>query len=282
AVRNSMEADKQTLAALRAERGSSEAELDLLAEAGGHDVGAGSVSWGPIAAETRNVYIFAWVLPGDRHRGIGGELLDRLVAFARERGMQEMSTLVYAHEVDAIAFVEHRGLTRDGGGQLGRLELSGDAIDRAVDPIEGVDIVPAAARTDLERQHYELHAITRHEIPTLAHDPMPSFEAWRDVGAPDKGYLPELSGYALQADRLVGAVDIFDGGDGAIFIGMTAVHPDARRRGIGRLMKVELERRARAAGRTRIDTFNDGTNERIRGLNESLGYVYNPPYVSLR
>ena len=31
-----------------------------------------------------------------------------------------------------------------------------------------------------------------------------------------------------------------------------------------------------------IETFNDGTNERIRGLNESIGYVYDPPYVTLR
>jgi GNAT superfamily N-acetyltransferase len=282
AVRNSMEAEQLTLAGLRAERAGSDAALDLLAESDGRDVGAGSVAWGAIGAEQRNAYIFAWVLPQHRNNGIGGAVLDRLIAFSRERGMELMSTLVYADEVDAIAYLERRGLERDGGGQLGKLDLTATPTDRGVPAIEGVDLVPAAGRTDLERQHYELHAITRHEVPTLAHDPMPSFDVWRDVGAPEKGYLADLSLYAVERERLVGALDIFDGGDGAIFIGMIAVHPDARRRGIARLMKVELERRARAAGRTRIDTFNDGTNERIRGLNESLGYVYNPPYVSLR
>jgi GNAT superfamily N-acetyltransferase len=282
AVRNSMEADQLTLAGLRAERAGSEAELDLLAEADGKDVGAGSVAWGLIAAEHRNAYIFAWVPPEYRHQGIGTSLLDRLIAFARERGMVEMSTLVYDHETDTIAYLERRGLQRDGGGQLGKLELSGPETDRAVAPVDGIDLVPAGDRSDLERQHYGLHAVVRHEVPTLAHDPMPSFEAWRDVGAPEKGYLTDLSIYAVEGERLVGAIDIFDGGDGAVFIGMMAVQPDARRRGIARLMKVEVERRARAAGKTRIDTFNDGTNQRIRGLNESLGYVYNPPYVSLR
>ena len=63
---------------------------------------------------------------------------------------------------------------------------------------------------------------------------------------------------------------------------MTAVHPDARRRGVARLLKIELARRARDAGWVGIETYNDGSNERIRGLNESLGYVYDPPYVSLR
>jgi GNAT superfamily N-acetyltransferase len=282
AVRNAMEAEHLSLAGLRAERAGSEAELDLLAEADDRDVGAGSVAWGAIGAEQHNAYVFAWVLPEYRHHGIGGALLDRLIAFSRDRGMREMSTLVYDYETDAIAFLERRGLQRDGGGQLGKLDLAGTPTDRGVAPIAGVELVSAAGHTDLERQHYELHAMTRHEVPTLAHDPMPSFEAWRDVGAADKGYLADLSIYAIEGDRLVGALDIFDGGDGAVFIGLIAVHPDARRRGIARLMKVELERRARAAGRTRIETFNDGTNDRIRGLNQSLGYVYNPPYVSLR
>ena len=31
-----------------------------------------------------------------------------------------------------------------------------------------------------------------------------------------------------------------------------------------------------------IETYNDGTNERIRGPNESVGYGYDPPYVLLR
>ncbi len=63
---------------------------------------------------------------------------------------------------------------------------------------------------------------------------------------------------------------------------MTTVHPDARRRGIARLLKVELARRARAAGWRRIETYNDGSNDRIRGLNESLGYVYDVTHIVMR
>jgi hypothetical protein len=37
-----------------------------------------------------------------------------------------------------------------------------------------------------------------------------------------------------------------------------------------------LAYRAKAAGVVRIETYNDGTNDRIRALNESLGYVYLP------
>jgi GNAT superfamily N-acetyltransferase len=205
-----------------------------------------------------------------------------MVAFARDRGMERMTTLVYADDTDAIAFVERRGLAIDGGGQRGMLDLTGPAPDRGIRGIEGISIATMAERMDLERELYEIHRLTHHEIPFVASQPMPSFETWRETGSADAGYLAGLSLLAIEDRRLLGDVEVFDNGDNAIFIAMTTVHPDARRRGIARLLKVELERRARAAGIVRIETWNDGTNERIRGLNESLGYVYNPPYVALR
>jgi len=282
AVRNAVEHEPQTLAAFHAERAGTITTLDLLAEQDGRDVGAGSIAWGPGALESRNVWIFAWVLPDHRRQGIGGALLDRLVAFAREHKMERMTTLAYADEPESIAFVERRGLKVDGGGQVGKLDLTTAPTDRGVLPIDGIAIVTSAERPDLERQSYELHSVTHHEIPMMADQPMPSFETWLKMGDEGSGYLRDLSVMALEADRVVGTVDVFDNGDDVMFIGMTAVHPDVRRRGIARLLKVELERRARAAGWRRIETWNDGTNDRIRGLNESLGYVYNPPYVSLR
>ena len=282
AIRNLIEVEKLSLTGFRAERSGSLATLDLLAEADGVDVGSGSTAWGPISAESRNVFMFAWVPPEHRHHGVGGSLLDRLVAFARDHGMERMTTLVYADDADAIAFVERRGLTIDGGGQLGKLDLTTPAPDRGVRTLDRVDVATMAERMDLEHDLYEIHRLTRHEIPFLASEPMPSFGSWQETGSANAGYLADLSLLAIEDGRLLGAVETFDSGDDVIFIGMTVVHPDARRRGIARLLKVELEGRARAAGIVRIETFNDGTNERIRGLNESLGYVYNPPYVTLR
>jgi GNAT superfamily N-acetyltransferase len=282
AVRNAVEHEPQTLAAFRAERAGTRESLDLLAERDGRDVGAGSIAWGPSSVESHNVWIFAWVLPDHRRRGIGGALLGRLVAFAREHGMERMTTLAYADEPESIAFVERRGLQVDGGGQLGRLDLTKAPTDRGVPPIDGIEIVTSGERADLDRQAYELHSATHDEIPMMAGQPMPTFETWLEIGGEGSGYLRDQSLMALEGGRVVGTVDVFDNGDEGMFIGMTAVHPDTRRRGIARLLKVELERRARAAGWKRIETWNDGTNDRIRGLNESLGYVYNPPYVALK
>ena len=187
--------------------------------------------------------------PEHRHQGIGGSLVDRLVAFARDRGMERMTTLVYADDADAIAFVERRGLTIDGGGQLGKLDLTGPA------PSERVSADRWRRGRDHGRADRTSSATSTRstgspvpEIPFLASEPMPSFETWQETGMAIAGYLADLSLLAIEDGRLLGAVEIFDNGDDVIFIGMTAVHPDARRRGIARLLKVELERRARAAG----------------------------------
>jgi GNAT superfamily N-acetyltransferase len=281
AVRNVIERPL-SLTGLRAERSSSIAHLDLIAVVDGTDVGSGSVAWGPISVESGNVFIFAWVLPEYRRHGVGSALLDRLIAFARADGMDRMSTLVYRDDPEAVAYIERRGLAIHGGGQLGHLDLTGAEVrgDRA-EP-EGVTIETLADRPDLENDLYDLDMLVYPEIPFIADEPIPTFEAWQAIGSKDPGFLSELTLLALTDGRLVGAIQLYDNGDGVVFIGMTVVHPEARRRGIARLLKVELTRQARTTGWQAIETYNDGTNERIRSLNESIGYVYDPPYVSLR
>src|SRR4051812_39654557 len=122
AVRNSMERPL-SLAGLRAERSSAVATLDLIAEREGEAVAAGSIAFGPTGGTSPNAFIFAWVLQEHRRGGIGGALLDRLTTFARSKGIDRMTTLVYEDERDAIDFVLRRGLEIDGGGQLGYLDL---------------------------------------------------------------------------------------------------------------------------------------------------------------
>jgi GNAT superfamily N-acetyltransferase len=229
----------------------------------------------------RSAFIFAWVLPEHRRAGIGGGLLDRLTAFARSKGIERMATLVYEDDADAIEFVLGRGLEIDGGGQLGSLDLA-TAPDIPSNPIDGITIVSLADRPDLEEALYTLDVLVRPEIPMIAHEPLPTFLTWQEAGPRDPGYLPGLTLLALDGERLVGGIQLYDNGEDVAFIGMISVHPDARRRGIARVLKLELARRAREAGLRAIETYNDGTNERIRGLNESLGYVYDRPYVALR
>ncbi len=274
-VRNAVDPRPLTLAGFHAERIPAIAELTLIAVEAGRDLGASSIGWSEVGRESRTAFIDVWVLTDARRRGIGGRLVDQSATFARELGIERVRANVVDGDTESMRFGERRGLRHDGGGQVGVLDLTAAAPEPRAAPT-GFVVTSFAERPDLERELYELEMSVRPEVPTLRDEPTPTFEAWVSQSSGDAGFLPELSLLALDGDHLVGSIAVYDNGDETAFIGMTAVHRDARRRGLARTLKIDLARRARTAGIRRIETFNDGTNEGIRGLNESLGYVYGP------
>jgi mycothiol synthase len=281
AIRNSLDARPLTLDGYHAERTAAVANLVLIATVDGRDVGAGWAVWGASFAETRTAFVNAWVLADARRQGVGGALVDRLAAFARDSGMTSLRTVVRDDDPESLAFLAGRGLEVAGRGQEGALDLA------AVDPTPvvappGIEVTTLADRPDLDRAMYDLIMRVRPEVPAMAIEPEPSFDSWFAETIGDSGFLPGLTVLALRDDRLVGVIEIYDNAGGAIYIGMTAVDPEFRRHGIARFLKAELTRRANAAGMVRIETYNDGTNQRIRALNESLGYVYLPWKLILR
>jgi GNAT superfamily N-acetyltransferase len=283
AVRNAVDPRPLTLAGFRAELVAATDHLELLATLDGHDIAAGGCAWGTISAESGTVFLEAWVMAGARRRGIGSILIDRCVAFAREHGMTTGRATAVDGDAGALAFAGRYGLEVVGWGQLGHLHLTpAHAAQPTVPGPDGVEITSFAERPDLARAVYDLDVLVQPEVPTLAIEPTPSFEAWQAGTTEDAGFLPELSLTALRDGRVVGSVLVYDNGERMAFIGMTAVHPAARRQGIARALKVELAGRAARAGWDRIETFNDGTNERMRALNADLGYVYQPCLVTLK
>jgi mycothiol synthase len=280
-VRNAVDPRQLTPAGVRAERTGETRTLDLLAWAHGQAVAAGAVGWGPVNQESRNTFFFVWVLPDHRRQGIGGRMFEELTTFAGDGGMERLTTVVVAGDDESVRFCERRGLEIDGGGSLGHLDLD-SRDDTTPAPIAGVTLTSLADSPDLERAVYDLDMLVHPEIPFLANEPLPSFEAWHTSGLGDAGFVPDLSLLALDAGKLIGAIQMYDNADRTLFIGMTTVHPDARGRGVARLLKAEMARRAKGAGWRHVETYNDRTNDRIRALNEILGYVYDVPRIVLR
>ena len=281
AIRNAVDPHPMTGGSFRAERKTAIGQRHLLATEGGADVGAATIGWNAMSMESGGAFLDAWVLPAYRGRGAGSAMFDDLTAAARDVGLTRLFAAVVDGDAPSLAFARHRGLEVDGQGQEGHLDLA-TAPDRSDTTLPGITTTSLAERPDLARAIYDLSMRVRPEIPMLANEPTPSFEAWRSSTIDDPGYVPELSVLALDGERVVGALDIYDNTGGVAFIGMTAVDPGARRRGIGRYLKEELTRRAKTAGWQRIETYNDGANERIRGLNVALGYVYGPVILVLR
>jgi ribosomal protein S18 acetylase RimI-like enzyme len=114
----------------------------------------------------------------------------------------------------------------------------------------------------------------------------PGWRAYRDEIRDVRRRLAESTLIVAEdASRLVGAVTYYPEGakethtawppDWAVFR-LLAVHPDARGRGIGRLLTEECIRRARAAGRVAVGLHTTDLMTIARAMYERRGFVRVP------
>lgn len=256
------------------------ASLRLGARMEGGLVAVGQASMDAFQSEQHEAQVRIFVLQDHRGRGIGSTLYERLAAFVRDQGLSTILSRVDAGDAGSLAFAERRGLRVHGMQQLGLFDLA--TVDLGRHPVlpDGVTVVALEERPDLHPAVFDLLAAAIPEVPSMAELAPTSFETWREMLL-EPSYRHDLSLIAVDEEGVVGHIEVSDDGDQRAFIGMLAVAPRARRRGIARGLKEALAYRAATAGWRELVTINDGTNERIRRLNESLGYRYLPESLFL-
>lgn len=259
------------------------AELDSLrlgARVEGRLVAVGQAAMDAFQAEQHEATIRIHVLPDHRGRGIGSAIYERLRGFARERNLKAIVSRVDSDDPASLVFAQRRGLKVHAMQQLGTFDLAGVDVERSPLLPDDLSVATLEERPDLHRSVYDLLAVVLPEVPMMADLAPPSYAVFREMLA-EPSYRHDLSLIALDDEGVVGFIEITDDGDRRAFISMLAVAPRARRRGIARGLKEALAVRAAKAGWRELVTLNDGTNERIRALNESLGYRYLPESLLL-
>ena len=99
------------------------------------------------------------------------------------------------------------------------------------------------------------------------------FVDWLVYNVEAAAALPDAYFIAVDGDRFVGCSSVRRSSEDQLEIGITAVLPAYRRRGIARLLKLRVHDWARRNGYREIHTSTTGPNVGILRLNESLGYV---------
>jgi GNAT superfamily N-acetyltransferase len=280
AVRNAIDLWSMSPDGFALREASELASLRLGARVDGNLVAVAHASTDAFQTEQHEAAVRIYVLPEHRGHGIGSALFERLAAFVRERGLTIVVSRVDAGDTASLAFAERRGLRVHGMQQLGAFDLA--TVDRGRPPVlpDGVTVVALEERPDLQRAVFDLLVAAIPEVPSLTDLAPTSFETWREM-LQEPSYRHDLSLIAIDGEGVAGHIEVTDDGDRRAFISMLAVAPRARRRGIARGLKVALAHRAASAGWRELVTLNDGTNERIRQLNESLGYRYLPESLLL-
>ena len=244
-------------------------------------VGYGEIHHEPSRFEPGRYFIRLAVDPDKRRRGIGAALWSRLHAELTERKAR-VACLWSDDHTACLPFIARRGFR-----EVIRSYRMVCAVASAPQPTEaqtellareGVTVTTLAdLMRDDDRAAQKAHALdfaARADQPTLGRVTLAPFETWFAYHVEDPAALPEAHFVATIGGMYVGVSGGRRGGsDDVLDIGITAVLPLYRRRGIARALKLRLHAYARAEGYREIHTSNTRENVPMVKLNESLGYV---------
>jgi mycothiol synthase len=244
--------------------------LYLVAEDAGQVVGLGFA--GPSQSPGRTALVVR-VLPKHRRQGIGSALLDRLLAHASGLAPEWVSGMVFADDLESVAWVQGRGFEEYGR----QIELS-----RAVQPEEEEASPPAGVEiVELSDEHlggaYAVAVECFPDMPVTPPIPAPPYDEWLEEEVPGP-----VTFVALADGRVVGYAALLDRTEGLAEHGLTAVLRSHRRQGIATALKQALLRWASEHGYRELATWTQDGNAAMQAVNRKLGYRPRPAVINVR
>jgi mycothiol synthase len=243
--------------------------LYLVAFEDGRPVGLGFA--GPSQSPERTA-LAVRVLPAQRRRGLGSELLERVLEHAGGLGAGHASGMVFEDDPESIAWVTNRGFDEyQRQVELSRPIAAGEAQPELPDGI-------ALDQLD-ERRLEEAYAVWVEAYPDMPVRPpisAPSYEEWleEEVSGP-------VTFIALDGDDVVGAAAVFERADGLAEHGLTAVLRSHRGRGIATALKQALIHWASERGYRELTTWTQDGNATMQAVNLNLGYRPLPAVINV-
>lgn len=261
----------------------------------GHVAGVGQMSDGGVFAAKDGAFRGGIrIEPERQHRGIGTALLERLEWHARGYRAPRILSSARGDEPDGIRFAERHGYRETNRRYQSYLDVQAFDASRFEDPEAvarraGVRLATFAevererpGEVDaLQRESYEFGVRMAEDIPRPEPLPLPPYEAIRDVFFQPHAFDRGASILALRDGRIVAETITAPHGPGIAYTNFTGTDRQERGKGLALALKLraiaELKRqRARLSG-----TTNDQANAAMRGINERLGYVPDPPTIEL-
>lgn len=229
------------------------------------------------------LFVHVMVHPEHQHRGVGRDLLDRVVDSARDHHVERL--LGHAEEADlrTLRFLDRAGFAEVDREWRSTLDLRFFDPDRWRQVIDGVtaagiwiqsvgDLRPTRPgwKSDLHRLYLEIErdVPTPLEILEMPRDDFEALSLGRQMLA--EGFL-----VAMDGERLVGLTEpqVVDDEPTALSQELTGVLPEYRGRGIATALKAASATWAKAQGYTSIRTHNAQSNAPMLAVNDRLGFV---------
>jgi len=236
---------------------------------------SGEVATGLVAPSDSpgRLYVAVRVLPEARRRGLGSDVFASLIDHARRLEPEWLSTIVSGAEPESIAWAQRRGFEEYGRQVELVLALRGD--EQRPEPPDG--IVVTELTRELHDAAYELTCEAWDDLPTEVDVEPPSYEVWLEEEVPGP-----IAFVALDDGDLVGFAALMERGPELVEHGLTATRRSHRRRGIATTLKQTEIAWAAERGYRELITFTQDRNEGMQAINLALGFIEQPPWISMR
>ena len=232
------------------------------------------------------------VMPRERRLGHGTALYDELVAAVERRKGRTLGAAAKESMTDGVRFLTKRGYREVKRDWESRLFVQGFDFARfatADDRIakQGVRVTTLADEMESDpaalQKAFELNEDSRMDIPSVDPPTHQTFDEFRrdDIDPPNA--LLDAFFIAVDKDgRYLGLSNLFRSLDNPTFLwqGITGVRRDARGKGIAMALKLRTVHFAIDRGVEHIKTWNDVHNKPMLSINEAMGFVKQPAWVS--
>ncbi|HEY1391355.1 MAG TPA: GNAT family N-acetyltransferase [Ktedonobacterales bacterium] len=234
-------------------------------------------------------WISTVVAPDHRRQGLGTQLAEAALAFAREQGATRLAAEVRDNVAEGLRFAERYGFRRDRHIFESRLSMANfdeqqfaGAVARV--EAEGIRFLTLADLGDTDtarRKLYNLNAALASDTPGHDGDFMP-FEQFQKTVCSASWYRPDGQIVAVTGDSWVGMAAVgYFANTNSMYNMITGVDPAWRGRGIALALKLLAIACARRYGAEYFSTNNDSENAPMLAINRRLGYQPEPGYYRM-
>lgn len=261
-----------------------------VAERDGCVVGSSEYNQMPDMYHPRKFTVSVTVHPDYQSQGIGSALYNQVVDALEEFDPIVLRAWGVREDMPhSIQFVMNRGFREEMRFWESRLNVT--TFDFT--PYEGVEekvrsygveiktLRELESDPERDRKLYEMCSEIDQDVPSPEPATKVDFEHFIEHTLHNPNLLPDAYFVAVHNGEYVGTSNLWKSqGNDDIYTGLTGVKRNYRRKGIALAMKLRGIAYVKSLGRTLIKTWNESNNRPMLSINETLGYVKQPAWIS--